>query len=337
MWIIIAAGDLQSQTIGTPVLIGMLVTSCLPTTIASNVVMTRNAGGDDAAAIIEVVIGNVFGSFLCPALIYALIPRLPEFNDWMPASPDTLGQMYKAVSIKLGLTVILPLVVGQTVRVLCEKSVVWCVTKLYLGKVSTLFLCTLIWYILPNGGIVCLRRLSDIANSRCRCRSTFSNAFKTGALYSMPKSSILFSIFMNIALYALYTTVCFICARPPHDLVKRAINSRIANWSLPGCVRQFITPRQMSKTQAVAVCFCGAAKTTGVGIPLVAAMWSTQSSLHIAYLQIPVLLYTMEQVVLAQGLVYVFKWYLQRNVHSDLDVESAMRGEHIREVDGTGI
>lgn len=139
---------------------------------------------------------------------------------------------------------------------------------------------------------------------------------------------------MNIALYALYTVICFVCARPPHDVVKRAIDSRIASWSLPGFVRRFITPRQMSKTQAVAVCFCGAAKTTGVGIPLVAVMWAKQSSQHIAYLQIPVLLYTMEQVVLAQGLVYVFKWYLRRNVHSDLDVESATRGKSVREVDG---
>lgn len=162
MWIIIAAGDLQSQTIGIPVLIGMLVTSCLPTTIASNVVMTRNAGGDDAAAIIEVVIGNVFGSFLCPGLIYALIPRLPEFSDWMPASPDTLGQMYKDVSIKLGLTVIAPLVVGQTTRVFFEKWVVWCVANLHLGKVSTLFLCTLIWYVLTFivGGHLLTRFLS---------------------------------------------------------------------------------------------------------------------------------------------------------------------------------
>lgn len=147
MWIIIAAGDLRTQAVETSILIGMLVTSCLPTTIASNIVMTRNAGGDDAAAIIEVVIGNVFGSFVSPGLIYVLIPNKPEFQQWTPAQLSELGQMYGNVAQKLGLTVILPLAVGQGVRILFEKQVVWCVTKLYLGKISTLFLCTLVWYV----------------------------------------------------------------------------------------------------------------------------------------------------------------------------------------------
>lgn len=145
MWTIIAAGDLQTQVIEIPVLLGMLVTSCLPTTIASNIVMTYNAGGDDAAAIIEVVIGNVFGSFVCPGLIYILIPNRPEFKDWMPADPSTLGDMYKSVAKKLGLAVIVPLVVGQSLRMVFQKRVKWCVERLYLGKVSTLFLCTLVW------------------------------------------------------------------------------------------------------------------------------------------------------------------------------------------------
>lgn len=145
MWVIIAAGDLSTHVIDISVLIGMLVTSCLPTTIASNVVMTRNAGGDDAAAIIEVVIGNVFGSFLSPALIYGLIPNRPEFQPWMPASPSTLGSMYENVAKKLSLTVIAPLVVGQTLRMLFKKQIVWFVQKLHLGKVATFFLCTLVW------------------------------------------------------------------------------------------------------------------------------------------------------------------------------------------------
>lgn len=169
-------------------------------------------------------------------------------------------------------------------------------------------------------------------------RSTFSNAFATGALYTMPKGSIIFTILMNIGLYVLFTIICFVLARPPHDLVKTAIASRLARCSIPGSLRRFITPRQMSKEQAVAVCFCGAAKTSGVGIPLVAAMWADgQDELRRAYLQIPVLLYTMEQVFLAQGLVYLFKWYLRRNVHSDLDVVSAAeRGgaRGVRDLDG---
>lgn len=145
MWIIIAAGDLRTQAIESSVLIGMLVTSCLPTTIASNVVMTRNAGGDDAAAIIEVVLGNVFGSFVSPGLIYVLVPHRPAFKQWAPVRPDELGGMYRSVAMKLGLAVIVPLVGGQVVRILSTKRVVWCVKHLHTGKISTFFLCTLVW------------------------------------------------------------------------------------------------------------------------------------------------------------------------------------------------
>lgn len=52
----------------------------------------------------------------------------------------------------------------------------------------------------------------------------------------------------------------------------------------------------MSKEQTIAVCFCGAAKTTSLGIPLVTSMWTQADDLTRAFITIPVLLYTIEQV-----------------------------------------
>lgn len=124
----------------------MIVLSCLPTTIASNVVMTRASGGDDAAAIIEVVVGNTLGAFISPGLIYAFLPADEHsFDPFRPASPGTLGRMYAHVAMQLGLAVVVPLVVGQVVRWCWEREVVWALRRLYLGKVATFFLITLVW------------------------------------------------------------------------------------------------------------------------------------------------------------------------------------------------
>lgn len=104
---------------------------------------------------------------------------------------------------------------------------------------------------------------------------------------------------MNIALYLVFTVLCFYIARPPLVLANLLnpylLESRLTR-RLPNFIKRIISVKRMSREQTVAVCFCGAAKTTSLGIPLVTAMWKDADNLTRAYIQIPVLLYTIEQV-----------------------------------------
>jgi solute carrier family 10 (sodium/bile acid cotransporter), member 7 len=121
-------------------------------------------------------------------------------------------------------------------------------------------------------------------------------------LYELATPSVLFDVFMNIALYLLFTVICFFTARPPM-CIATTINPILADSSLaqrylPRFLRRIITVKRMSREQTIAVCFCGAAKTTSLGIPLVTAMWKDADNQTRAFIQIPVLLYTIEQVLL---------------------------------------
>lgn len=157
------------------------------------------------------------------------------------------------------------------------------------------------------------------------CRTTFSGAFETGALTRLPKSSVIFNVFINIAEYLLFTVICYYIAYPPKSAC-RFLNAHIADsrvgTRLPGVLKRAVTVKRMPKDLVVAVCFCGAAKTTSLGIPLTAAMWSRLDDLIIASIQVPVLLYTVEQVFVAQFLTIFFKWWSQRGRHQATDEES---------------
>lgn len=117
---------------------------------------------------------------------------------------------------------------------------------------------------------------------------------------------------MNITIYILFTVICFFAARPPQRLAT-AVNpvladSPFAQRYLPRFLRRIITVKRMSREQTIAVCFCGAAKTTSLGIPLVTAMWKAADNQMRAFIQIPVLLYTIEQVIDLFSTPFLYKY-----------------------------
>lgn len=142
---LILAADSSAPRIDPALLTGYLFTAAIPTTIASNVVMTRAASGDDAAALVEVLLANLLGPFISPAWTLAILPRAPAFDPWRAATAD-LAAMYRAVFRQLGLGVLLPLVVGQAVRWSWPAPTARVVERARLAKVGSFCMLLLVWY-----------------------------------------------------------------------------------------------------------------------------------------------------------------------------------------------
>ncbi|KAJ5256940.1 hypothetical protein N7478_013044 [Penicillium angulare] len=265
----ILAGD-PTEKIERSVLAGYIFLACIPTTIASNVVMTRNAGGDDAAALVEVLIANVLAPFFTAAWTVTLIPNRPEFELWKHGGGD-MSSMYRNVFQQLGLSVLLPLFVGQIVRFTWPDQVAWFIQKTKLPKLASACMILLIW-------------------------TTFSSCFATGSLQTMSTPTIVFVVLFNVALYVFLTGICFIIARPPRFFL-----------SIPWTD---VTFEPLAPREAIAACFCGPAKSTALGIPLLYAMWQPLNNDAKAQTSVPVLLYTTEQIAVAQLFVQVFwRWH----------------------------
>lgn len=132
-------------------------------------------------------------------------------------------------------------------------------------------------------------------------RTTFSSCFATGALQTLSAQSVIFIVLFNIALYMALTVVCFFASRPPRLL------------SFPGF-------KSMPPEETIAVCFCGPAKSTALGIPLLYAMWAPVDLFTKAKTSVPVLLYTTEQICVAHFFVQFFRrWHARTAEKQDIE------------------
>ncbi|KAF3314350.1 hypothetical protein TWF173_004953 [Orbilia oligospora] len=258
------------------ILTGMIVTGCIPTTLSSNIIMTRLSGGDEAAALVSVTVGNLLGPFITPILITNVFwPTMDRsFDAVRPASDlQQLRALYGDVFKQIGLTVLLPLTMGQLIQgyIGFELTSKW-VKKLFLNRISTFCLTLLVW-------------------------TAFSSCFATGSLQKMPKEFLVLVIFVNIGLYISFTSLCVLLSKV-----------RIPYPSFKWQERRLHMSRSqiLDRGVFIAICFCAPAKTTGLGLPIVTAMWTRYPEEMKAKIQIPVVLYTIEQIFIAQMLVWWF-------------------------------
>ncbi|AGO10537.1 AaceriABR085Cp [[Ashbya] aceris (nom. inval.)] len=262
------------------VLVGVLVTSTFPTTVASNVVMTTNAGGNHLLALSEVVLGNVLGAFLSPVVAQMYMSKGPmKYGN--PASGSSVTVLYGQVMKQLSLVVFLPLIVGQILRNVFPKQVKWALEALRLRLLGSVCLLFITW-------------------------SAFSTAFYQKAFETVSRVCIIFLVFFNFGMYLFHTVTTFVVCRFP--VIKRvfATSPGPDSSTLYAASYWLIKPFYFNRLDTVAIMFCAPAKTATLGVPLVAAQYGSHSP-NLGKLLVPVVLYQFEQIVVAAWLVPLFR------------------------------
>jgi sodium/bile acid cotransporter 7 len=95
-------------------LVGLIIWSCLPTTISSNVVMTRQAHGNQALTVVETTIGNSITPFLSPVLVQMYLSGNLWYTAFLPSSSGTnYSEIYQRVFKQLSLSLYLPMAIGR--------------------------------------------------------------------------------------------------------------------------------------------------------------------------------------------------------------------------------
>ncbi|KAG8906471.1 hypothetical protein FRB99_006786 [Tulasnella sp. 403] len=261
-------------------LAGIILMSVLPTTVASNIAMTHNAGGNVEAATIEVCIGNTLGVFLTPLLLSLYLqPR----NGWgfiqpKASSGNGLVAIYKHMSTQLSITLFAPLIVGQAVQNLFKAQTKHWRELLHLNVVGQLLLLLIIW-------------------------STFCDKFASGAFHAITHQSVILICFLGLGLYIFFTAACIVIARVP--FLPRETEDE-ARWIA------FVRRQRFDKRETAAICFCAAAKGLVLGAPLVSILYGGYDHRTQAVMSTPIALYQGTQIVLAQLSVKTFKHWIDQ-------------------------
>jgi sodium/bile acid cotransporter 7 len=165
-------------------LVGLIFLGCVATTMSSNVVMTRQAHGNSAMAVVQTTLGNFIGVFISPALVIMYTSVDTWYNEVLPSNNGQFGAIYARVLKQLGLSIYLPMFVGQVTRYFFEPTCQKIFFDWKLLKFSPFCMLVIIW-------------------------QTYDGAFASGAFDTVPASNMIFVVFISIALFAIYFCVAF--------------------------------------------------------------------------------------------------------------------------------
>ncbi|KAI9875091.1 MAG: hypothetical protein M1830_008885 [Pleopsidium flavum] len=171
-------------------MVGMIFTGCVPTTISSNVVMTKKAHGNQALTVVQSTLGNFLGPFLTPLLIEMYIQSGAWYTQILPRTrAGGFGELYQRVFMQLGLSIFLPLVVGQIIQNIFPKPTKKIFIDWKINKIGSLSLLIIIW-------------------------QTFDQAFQSGAFRSLKGVNMVFIVFISNVYYAIWMSICVLLSLP---------------------------------------------------------------------------------------------------------------------------
>ncbi|KAF9698959.1 hypothetical protein EKO04_003339 [Ascochyta lentis] len=248
-------------------LIGFLFVGSAPTTTSSNAVMTRQAHGNTALTVVQSVIGQFLCPFLSPIIVHMYLSSGAWYTQVLEKGSG-YGEIYRRVFMQLGLSLFLPMAVGQVVQYFLPKQCKKVFVEWELTKLSSVALLTLVW-------------------------QTFDQAFQSHAFESVKKSNIIFIIFICMALYSIWTAICFTAA---------------IIW--------------LPKKDVIACCYCCPAKALTMVVPLTSIMYINISPIDQSKLQIPAIIFQVFQVGIGGLMTIGFRRWIRSEEERE-EVEKA--------------
>ncbi|KAF1947359.1 hypothetical protein EJ02DRAFT_449942 [Clathrospora elynae] len=253
-------------------LIGFLFVGSAPTTMSSNVVMTRQAHGNAALTVVQ----SVIGQFLCPFLTPILLQMYLSTGSWYSkvlVRGSGYGEIYRRVFMQLGLSLFLPMFIGQVVQGLFPKQTKKVFFDWKLLKLSSIALLTIVW-------------------------QTFDQAFSSGAFEAVKPSNIIFIAFITIALYFIWSTICFTAA---------------IFW--------------LPKKDVIACCYCTPAKALAMVVPLTSVMYINIDPVDQSKMQIPAIIFQAFQVAIGGILTIGFRRWIRPEEEKEEAEKNGEAGE----------
>ncbi len=165
---------------------GFIYLSALPTTISSAIVMTANSDGDSSAALFSSTLANVLGIFATPVLCAFLLSASIEAD--LPLLP-LIG--------KLSLLVLLPLLIGQSIRPFVRE---WALrSKQTFKRLSNSFVLFIVY-------------------------AAFCGSFSSGIWLQVGTSELAIAFLLSILFLTLFSSIVWLAS----PLASRRIPERIA-------------------------------------------------------------------------------------------------------------